>query len=87
MATKVRDRRPKMSSKVRDSGQNVRTHRVQREQLHPALQRSNIGRPPLSHCHCVSIWGLMVISGPILQVSIHDCVLELLVSAPNVPAQ
>ena len=34
IATKVRDHRPKMSSKVRDSGQNVRTHRVQ---LFPAL--------------------------------------------------
>ena len=37
IATKVRDHRPKMSSKVRDSGQNVRTHRVQRVQLFPAL--------------------------------------------------
>ena len=34
IATKVRDLRPKMSSKVRDSGQNVRMHRVQ---LFPAL--------------------------------------------------
>ena len=35
--TKVRDLRPKMSSKVRDSRQNVRTHRVQHVQLFPAL--------------------------------------------------
>ena len=37
IATKVRDLRPKISSNVRDSGQNVRTHRVQRIQLFPAL--------------------------------------------------
>ena len=39
IATKVRDLRPKMSSKVRDSGQNVRTHRVQCVQLFPALSQ------------------------------------------------
>ena len=37
IATKVRDLRPKMSSKVGDSGQNVCTHRLQRYKLFPAL--------------------------------------------------
>ena len=51
-ATKVRDLRPKMPSKVRDSWQNVRTHRVQRMQLFPALyfrNRKKKYRPPQTY--------------------------------------
>ena len=48
IATKVRDHRPKMSSKVLDSGQNVRTRRVQ---LFPALPETLKGVRSPSNSH------------------------------------